>query len=108
MSVLEPSTPTLAEELRSRLRGEVRFDAGSRAAYATDSSNYRQPPQGVIVPADIDDAVTAIAVCATHEVSVTSRGGVTSLAGQTPATGWSPSSRRTGPAWWSRASRWTS
>src|SRR6478609_9205242 len=83
MTLLEPFTPTLAEELRSRLRGEVRFDSGSRAVYATDSSNYRQPPQGVIVPADIDDAVTAIAVCAAHEVAVTSRGGGTSLAGQT-------------------------
>src|SRR5437588_6377321 len=34
----------LALELRRRIRGEVRFDDGSRALYATDASNYRQVP----------------------------------------------------------------
>ena len=29
----------LAAELREKIRGEVRFDAGSRALYATDGSN---------------------------------------------------------------------
>ena len=47
----------LAAELRSRIRGEVRFDAGSRALYSTDASNYRQAPIGVVIPRD----VTAIA-----------------------------------------------
>lgn len=32
----------LADELRHRISGEVRFDEGSRALYATDGSNYRQ------------------------------------------------------------------
>ena len=36
----------------ARSRGEVRFDAGSRALYATDASNYRQVPLGVVVPQD--------------------------------------------------------
>ncbi len=31
----------LGAELRSQLKGEVRFDSGSRALYATDGSNYR-------------------------------------------------------------------
>ncbi len=83
MTVVEQQAAALIDALRSQVRGEVRFDVGSRAAYATDSSNYRQPPQGVVVPADVDDAVTAMAVCATHQVAVTSRGGGTSLAGQT-------------------------
>jgi hypothetical protein len=32
----------LGARLRSAITGEVRFDAGSRALYATDASNYRQ------------------------------------------------------------------
>jgi len=34
----------LEEELKRTLNGEVRFDRGSRALYATDGSNYRQIP----------------------------------------------------------------
>ncbi len=80
------STPTvdplLQVDLRREVRGEVRFDVGSRAAYAMDSSNYRQVPIAVVVPRDIDDAVAAIAVCARRGAPVLSRGGGTSLAGQ--------------------------
>jgi hypothetical protein len=38
----------LAAALRERVEGEVRFDAGSRGAYSTDASNYRQVPIGVV------------------------------------------------------------
>jgi FAD/FMN-containing dehydrogenase/Fe-S oxidoreductase len=72
----------LAAELRSGLRGEVRFDAGSRALYATDSSNYRQVPIGVVVPHDADDVVTTLAACRRHGAAVLARGAGTSLAGQ--------------------------
>jgi FAD/FMN-containing dehydrogenase/Fe-S oxidoreductase len=72
----------LAADLRSHIAGEVRFDAGSRAAYSTDASNYRQVPIGVVVPRSPDDAVAAVAVCREHKVPVLSRGGGTSLAGQ--------------------------
>jgi hypothetical protein len=34
----------LEHALRAAVRGEVRFDDGSRALYATDASNYRQVP----------------------------------------------------------------
>ena len=73
---------SLEQELSAKVDGEVRFDAGSRAAYAHDSSNYRQPPIGVVVPRTIDAGVAALAVCAEHKVPVLSRGGGTSLAGQ--------------------------
>lgn len=73
---------TLAAELDRRIAGEVRFDPGSRAAYSTDASNYRQVPIGVVVPHTPDDAVEAIAVCRDNDVPVLSRGGGTSLAGQ--------------------------
>src|SRR5436305_15030650 len=72
----------LAEALRSRLRGEVRFDNGSRALYATDGSNYRQVPIGVVLPRDTDDVLTAIAVCREFGAPLLCRGGGTSLAGQ--------------------------
>src|SRR3954469_23749743 len=73
----------LAQALRGSIEGEVRFDAGSRALYATDASNYRQVPIGVVVPRDTDDVIAAIDVCRAHRVPVVSRGGGTSLAGQT-------------------------
>src|SRR5437764_2658871 len=83
--VREPSTVDgrgLAADLAARVRGEVRFAAGTRAAYSTDGSNYRQVPIGVVVPRDVEDAVEAIAVCRAYGAPVLSRGGGTSLAGQ--------------------------
>jgi FAD/FMN-containing dehydrogenase/Fe-S oxidoreductase len=74
-------------DLRSELRGEVRLDSGSRAAYATDASNFRQPPTAVVVPADVEDAVAAVTVCRRHDAPVFSRGGGTSLSGQCCNTG---------------------
>lgn len=72
----------LEKALRARVRGEVRFDAGSKGAYSTDGSNYRQVPLGVVVPRDIDAGAEAIAVCAEFGAPVLSRGGGTSLGGQ--------------------------
>ena len=43
----------LERALRERTGGEVRFDAGSRAVYSTDASNYRQVPIGVVVPRSV-------------------------------------------------------
>jgi FAD/FMN-containing dehydrogenase/Fe-S oxidoreductase len=72
----------LEADLRRYVRGEVRFDAGSRALYATDGSNYRQTPIAVVIPRDADDAVAAVAMCRRHRAPITARGGGTSLAGQ--------------------------
>ena len=72
----------LAEALRSRVRGEVRFDPGGRALYATDGSNYRQVPIGVILPRDADDVLAAISLCRQFGAPLLCRGGGTSLAGQ--------------------------
>jgi FAD/FMN-containing dehydrogenase/Fe-S oxidoreductase len=73
---------TLAAELRAEIRGEVRFDAGSRALYATDGSNYRQVPLGVVIPRDTDDVIHAVAAARRQGAPLLSRGGGTSLAGQ--------------------------
>ncbi len=69
-------------ELRSCLRGEVRFDNGSKALYASDASNYRQIPLGVVVPADVNDLVMALEVCHRMDVPFLTRGGGTSQNGQ--------------------------
>ena len=72
----------LEAALRARVRGEVRFDESSRALYATDASNYRQVPIGLVTPRDAADAAAAVAVCREFGAPVLSRGGGTSLAGQ--------------------------
>ena len=72
----------LEQTLRATIRGEVRFDAASRALYATDASNYRQVPIGLVIPRDRADVIAALAACRQHGAPVLSRGGGTSLAGQ--------------------------
>ena len=72
----------LEAELKKQLRGEVRFDAGSRALYAADASNYRQMPIGVIYPRDGADVESALACCRATGAAVLPRGAGTSLAGQ--------------------------
>jgi len=78
----EVDVARLQAALEQRVDGEVRFDAGSRSAYAQDASNYRQVPIGVVVPRTVDAAVAAVAVCRENDAPVLSRGGGTSLAGQ--------------------------
>lgn len=73
---------SLAAELGARVRGRVRFDRGSRALYATDASNYRQVPIGVVVPRDRDDVLAAVEVARRYGAPILPRGGGTSLAGQ--------------------------
>ncbi|SDP11848.1 FAD-binding and (Fe-S)-binding domain-containing protein [Actinacidiphila guanduensis] len=75
-------TKALVRALRAEVEGEVRFDAGSRGAYATDGSNYRQVPIGVVLPYTVEAGAAAVAVCARFGAPVLSRGGGTSLGGQ--------------------------
>jgi len=72
----------LERELMSTVRGEVRFDKGSRALYASDGSNYRQIPIGLVIPRDANDVVSAVAACKKYGAPVLPRGAGTSLAGQ--------------------------
>lgn len=72
----------LEEKLKQTLEGEVRFDASAKALYATDASNYRQIPIGVIYPKHAHDVQRALEVCREFDVPVLSRGAGTSLAGQ--------------------------
>ncbi|HEY1368185.1 MAG TPA: FAD-linked oxidase C-terminal domain-containing protein [Gaiellaceae bacterium] len=72
----------LARELAATIEGEVRFDAGSRALYATDLSIYRQVPIGVVVPRTIEDVVTTVDACRAYDVPIFGRGCGSSLVGQ--------------------------
>ncbi|MGH3471920.1 MAG: FAD-binding oxidoreductase, partial [Nocardioidaceae bacterium] len=73
---------SLQRELEGRLDGEVRFDDGSRAAYSTDASNFRQVPIGVVVPRTTEAGAEVVKICGEFGVPLLSRGGGTSLAGQ--------------------------
>src|SRR5436189_4499362 len=72
----------LEEDLKLALKGEVHFDPGARALYATDASNYRQVPIGVVLPKDEGDVLNALEVARGHNAPILSRGAGTSLAGQ--------------------------
>jgi len=72
----------LEVDLARAIEGEVRFDAGSRALYATDASNYRQVPIGVVLPKSVEDVIAIVRICRQYGAPLTSRGGGTSLCGQ--------------------------
>lgn len=72
----------LESELQKSVGGEIRFDRGSRALYATDASNYRQAPIGLVIPRDEPDVVATVAACRKFGAPVLPRGAGTSLAGQ--------------------------
>ncbi len=75
-------TALLEALLRGQIDGEVWFDNGTRALYATDGSNYRQAPIGVVIPRHIQDVETTVRLAREHGAPILSRGGGTSLAGQ--------------------------
>ena len=72
----------LEAALRAQIRGEVRFDSGSRALYATDGSNYRQIPIGIVLPRNVDDVIATISLAREYGAPILCRGSGTSLAGQ--------------------------
>jgi FAD/FMN-containing dehydrogenase/Fe-S oxidoreductase len=73
----------LERALRRAVTGEVRFDAGTLAMYASDASNFRQVPIGVVVPRTLDDVLATHRVCARFGAPILNRGGGTSLSGET-------------------------
>lgn len=73
----------LHQELSKNIEGEVRFDRGSIGLYATDSSNFREIPLGVVIPKTTDDVVAAHRVCSRYGAPILNRGGGTSLSGET-------------------------
>jgi FAD/FMN-containing dehydrogenase/Fe-S oxidoreductase len=74
---------SLERELRSAVRGEVRFGGGDRGMYASDAGNYRMVPIGVVLPRDANDVLQTLAVCRTYGAPIVARGGGTGIPGQT-------------------------
>lgn len=72
----------LERDLRAALEGEIDFGRQARALFATDASNYRQVPIGVVTPRSRADVVEALRICRRHDAPVVARGGGTSLSGQ--------------------------
>jgi FAD/FMN-containing dehydrogenase/Fe-S oxidoreductase len=73
----------LYQELTATIDGEVRFDRSALGLYATDSSNFRQVPLGVVIPRTLGDVANTHRICHRHAAPVVSRGGGTSLSGET-------------------------
>src|SRR5687767_6083290 len=78
----EAAIRAVERQLASRLEGELDFGSGARALYATDASNYRQIPVGVVFPRAVEDVIETVRACHEHGVPILPRGGGTSLAGQ--------------------------
>ena len=73
----------IADELRRRVEGEVRFDPYSRLLYSTDASIYQMEPVGVVIPRNAADVQAVVEFAAGEGIPVLPRSGGTSLAGQT-------------------------
>ncbi|NUB93456.1 FAD-binding protein [Haloterrigena sp. SYSU A121-1] len=77
----------LADDLRSVIKGEVRFDEYAQVLYSTDGSIYQARPAGAVLPRDTEDVRNAVRVAAEHDVPIMARGAGSSLGGQTVGPG---------------------
>jgi FAD/FMN-containing dehydrogenase/Fe-S oxidoreductase len=82
VSTATVSPSELQRELASKLTGEIRFDAVSRALYSTDASVYQIEPLGVVLPRSRDELRRLVQLCTRLQCPITMRGGGTSQAGQ--------------------------
>lgn len=73
----------IADELNTKVQGEVRFSERARALYATDASPYEIKPYGVVLPRTAEDVRHVLTIANRYGLPVLPRGGGTSLAGQT-------------------------
>ncbi len=72
----------LSQTLLNRTNSEVRFRKTDRILYATDASNYRIEPLGVVIPRTAEDVAETVKIAGEFGVSILPRGGGTGLAGQ--------------------------
>src|SRR6202521_1807607 len=82
IDITEIKRNTLAQHLRRHIQGEIRFDPTSRRLYSTDASIYQIEPLGVVIPRTVGDLITTVQIAADMHISITARGGGTSLSGQ--------------------------
>ena len=72
----------LKNALAVDFRGELSSEPFTRTLYASDASIYQQQPLLVAIPREPEDLEVLVRGCRACEVSLTPRGGGTSLAGQ--------------------------
>ncbi|WP_188194701.1 FAD-binding and (Fe-S)-binding domain-containing protein [Nonomuraea sp. SYSU D8015] len=87
-----PHRPASARELLDLLGRtapglDVETDAGRRAQYAYDASNYRVPPLAVAFPRSAGDVRAVVRACHELGIPLTARGGGTSMAGNAVGAG---------------------
>ncbi|MEU6181766.1 FAD-binding and (Fe-S)-binding domain-containing protein [Streptomyces coeruleorubidus] len=82
-----PDSAAVTDALAQGGCGEVHGDAGYRAQYSADASNYRQIPLAVVFPRERRHVLNTIAVCRRLGVPITSRGAGTSTSGQAVGSG---------------------
>lgn len=72
----------MLEDLQKRLEGTLKYDALSKALYATDASVYRKTPMAVVFPKTVDDIQKLVRFATNNKTSLIPRTAGTSLAGQ--------------------------
>ena len=77
------SSIEIQNELKKFISGEIRFDDYSRQMYSTDGSIYKIDPVGVVIPQNYEDVIALHEFAFKNKVTLTPRGGGTSLSGQT-------------------------
>ncbi|HTU02312.1 MAG TPA: FAD-binding oxidoreductase, partial [Candidatus Sulfotelmatobacter sp.] len=82
MTAAEEEMDDLLQDLKRRIRGEVRFDPISKVLYSTDASIYEIEPLGVVIPRTPEDVRAAVEICARRGVPLLPRGAGTALSGQ--------------------------
>ena len=73
----------LAAELAAELGDSIHFDVAHQAVYASEASNYRQIPIGVVIPRNTEEFIKGIEICHRNKAPVLMRGAGTSMNGQT-------------------------
>jgi anaerobic glycerol-3-phosphate dehydrogenase C subunit len=85
--IVDSNSNAIANDLKSKVSGEVLFDDISRILFSTDACMYQIKPLGVVVPKNAEDVIETVRYCGDRQIPITSRGAGTSLAGQSIGSG---------------------
>jgi FAD/FMN-containing dehydrogenase/Fe-S oxidoreductase len=72
----------LADDLKGFFKGELHFDALTRALYSTDASIFQVQPLGVAAPRDEGDVCALVRYAAENNLPLVPRGAGTGVAGE--------------------------
>ncbi|MEM2909520.1 MAG: FAD-linked oxidase C-terminal domain-containing protein [Nitrososphaerota archaeon] len=85
--MLTKTPEKVASDLRERISGDVLSEAWQRALYASDASAYFIMPLCVVLPRSKDDVVEVVKYASENGITLTARGGGSSLLGQSVGEG---------------------